>query len=137
MRTSRVRLFTGSIVLALAILAPAARAGNYVFTNFDGAGDHTNGTTANGINNSGAVVGFSTGATGNLTNWIRNPDGTFTLLRPPLGTADMANGINMAKTVVGVTGTNAFSLPFWGSMTILPAVNGTTTSQLSASMTMG
>jgi hypothetical protein len=130
MRTLRVHLFTGSIALAIAILAPAARAGNYVFTNFDGAGDHTNGTTANGINNNGAVVGFSTGATGNLTNWIRNPDGTFTLLTPPLGTADMANGINMAKTVVGVTGTNAFSLPFGGSMTNLPAVNGTTTSML-------
>ncbi len=130
MKMARARLFTGSIALAMAIAAPAARAGNYVFTNFDGTGDHTGGTTVNGINNNGAVVGFSTGAGGALTNWIRNPDGSFTSLTPPLGTADMANGINVAKTVVGVTGTNAFMLPFGGSMTNLPAVNGTTTSEL-------
>jgi hypothetical protein len=123
MRIQAVRACTGLIALVMATTAPSVRAGNYVFTNFDGFGDHTNGTTANGINNTGAVVGFSTGAAGNLTNWIRNPDGTFTSLTPPLGTADMANGINVANTVVGVTGANAFSLPFGGSMTNLPAAN--------------
>jgi hypothetical protein len=124
MRNSTVRAFAGLITLVIAIAVPDAHAGGFVFTNFDGAGDHTNGTTVNGINNNGDIVGFSTGATGNLTNWIRNPDGSFTLLTPPLGTADMANGINNAKTVVGVTGANAFSLPFGGSsVTLLPAAN--------------
>src|SRR5262245_42879909 len=78
MRTPSVRTFTGLIALVIATAAPIARAGDYRFTNFDGLGDHTNGTTANGINNNGAVVGFSTDPAGNLTNWIRNPDGTFT-----------------------------------------------------------
>jgi len=123
MISSRVCFLAGLTGLAVAVVASPAQAGGYYFLNFDGTGDHTNGTTANGINNNGAVVGFSTGATGSLTNWIRNPDGTFTLLTPPLGTADMANGINNAKTVVGVTGTNAFTLPFGGSMTNLPAAN--------------
>jgi Protein of unknown function (DUF3466)/PEP-CTERM motif len=116
--------FTVLTVLAAVLTAAPARAGSqYQFVNFNGASDHANGTTANGINNNGAVVGFSTSPTGFLTNWIRNPDSTFTLLTPPLGGADMANGLNNANTVVGVTGANAFSLPFGGSMANLPAAN--------------
>jgi hypothetical protein len=105
------------------MMSGATLAGGYNFVNFDGAGDHAGGTTVNGINTNGLLVGFSTGGGGSLTNWIRNRDGTFTLLTPPLGTADMANGLNIAKTVVGVTGPNAFSLPFGGTMSNLPAAN--------------
>jgi hypothetical protein len=113
------------------MMSCAAVAGDYNFISFDGAGNHAGGTTANGMNNNGAIVGFSNDGAGNLTNWIRNPDGSFTLLTPPLMPTDMANGINNAKTVVGVTGTNAFSLPFGGSPTNLPAANpGNTSSEL-------
>ncbi len=131
MRILRARLFTGLTALSIAMLAPAARAGNYVFTNFDGPGDSTNGTTVNGINNNGQAVGFSSGATGNFTNFIRNTDGSFTTLTFNGSSAAMANGLNSGDQVVGMTGTNAFLLTDNGNtLTILPQVNGTTTSEV-------
>ncbi len=79
----------------------------YQFTVFDGPGDHAGGTTVNGINGAGDVVGFSAnmGAT-TLTNFVRKPDGTFTMLNLGGATA-MANGINMNGEIVGVSGNNA------------------------------
>jgi PEP-CTERM motif len=104
--------------------------GQYNFTNFNGTGDSSLGTTVNGINNDDQIVGFSTGAAGN-TNWLRNPDGTFITLNV-INTSSptaMANGANVAPTVVGMTGTNAFSYN-GGTLTLLPAVNATTTSMV-------
>jgi probable HAF family extracellular repeat protein len=111
-------------------LAPAARAGNYVFTNFNGPGDFTNGTTVNGINNNGQVVGFSTGASGNFTNFIRNTDGSFTTLSFNGSGAAMANGINGSDQVVGMSGNDAFLLSNNGNtLTMLPPVNAAATSE--------
>jgi len=108
-----------------------AHAGPYTFQSFNGAGNNGGGTTANAISNNGSVVGFSSDGAGNLTNWIRNPDGSFNILSK-LGPADMADGINNSNQVVGVTGTNAFSLLTpGGSPTLLPPANpGNTTAQL-------
>ena len=89
------------LVLVVATFATTARAQSFSFLNFDGTGDHTNGTTIDAINNNGQVVGFSTGATGNTTNFIRNPNGMFTTLTANgLSNVAMANGINNADQVV-------------------------------------
>jgi hypothetical protein len=101
----------------------------YIFTSFDGPGTIT-ATTANGINNDTAIVGFST-VTGMNFNFIRHPNNTFTLLVIGGDTGAMANGINKAGTVVGVSGPNnathpntAFSLASGSSTpTFLPAPN--------------
>jgi hypothetical protein len=133
--------FTGLLALTIILAAsPAhaggltiintANAGNYHFTNFDGPVAGTTagtGTTINGISNLGTVVGFSTPDAAALTNFTGNPlvSTNANLLTPPLGSAAMANGINMAATVVGFDGvSNAFSLPNGGSpSSLLPAAN--------------
>jgi hypothetical protein len=128
MRIVRAGWFIG--LAALAMASPSARAGSYAFTNFDGPPDHTNGTTVNGINNLGQAVGFSTGAGGAFTNFIRNVDGSFATLTFNGSTAANANGINSSDQVVGMSGTSAFFLTNGGNtVTPLPAVNGTTTAE--------
>jgi hypothetical protein len=131
MSTHRVRCGVGVAVLTAALFVPPAPAG-YQFTTFDGPG--TGGgtigtTTANGINNSGAIVGFST--TGGVnTNFIRNPNGSFTTIIPNDGAA-MANGINSSNTVVGVNG-NMFAIQVSpnGTVTPLPLPTATTTASV-------
>lgn len=114
----------------MAIAAPAARAGSYAFTNFDGPPDSSGGTTVYGINNLGQAVGFSTGASGASTNFIRNTDGSFTTLTFNGSSTAMANGINSSDQVVGMNGSTAFLLINNGNtLTDLPAVNGTTTAE--------
>src|SRR5579872_472527 len=114
-----------ALALACALCAAATRpvlAQSYVFTNFDGFGDHAGGTTIDGINNNGAEVGFSTGAGGAFTNFIRNRDGSFISLTPPLGPTAQGNGINVSNTVVGLTDPAAplaFLLPQGGAPTNL------------------
>jgi MYXO-CTERM domain-containing protein len=124
MMTNRVRSGIGFAVLTAALLATPAPAG-YVFTTFDGPGTQgsTIGTTtANGINNNGAVVGFSTIGGAN-TNFIRNPNGTFTTIIPDDPPA-MANGINKFNTVVGVNGNmQAIQVSPHGTVTLLPTPN--------------
>jgi hypothetical protein len=82
----------------------------YAFHTFDGPGDHAGGTTVNGINNVGEIVGFSAnqGAT-TLTNFIRRTDGTFNMLNLRSPTA-MALGVDSMDDVVGGSGTNAIEL---------------------------
>jgi hypothetical protein len=128
----RMIVLTGTAVLA-AILSLSANASPiYNFTSFDGPGNNGGGTTVNGINNFGDVVGFSSdnAATPTLfTNFIRNANGTFNLLNIGGDPLAMANGINDLRTVVGGTSNfTAFTLS-GGTLTTLPAVNGTTTSQ--------
>jgi hypothetical protein len=123
----------GAAVLALA-LSTSARAGViYNFTSFDGPGNNGGGTTVNGINNNGAVVGFSSDNALNptlFTNFIRNPDGTFTLLAIGGDPLAMANGINNSLAVVGgASNGTAFFLPNGGSPSTLPGVNPTTVSE--------
>lgn len=116
----RARMTLEMGVLLAAAITTAAASPMYVFTNFDGPNGGA-GTVVNGINNNGAAVGVSTDAMGNATNFIRNPDGTFTTLSLP-GTAPMANGINSQNDVVGTTGTNAFLLHN-GNVSQLPPAN--------------
>jgi hypothetical protein len=114
------------LLCALSLIAPRAAHAQFLFTNFDGPGDHAGGTTVNGLNNNGAEVGFSANAGASvLTNFIRNTDGTFTTLTLAT-TTDMANGINKTNEVVGVSGTSAFLLN-GGSLTTLPPANPAST----------
>ncbi|HEV3164981.1 MAG TPA: PEP-CTERM sorting domain-containing protein [Isosphaeraceae bacterium] len=128
MMTIRMCFFAALTMCAAAALAPQARAG-YIFTTFDGPPDNGGGTTVNGINNNGALVGFSTNAAMNaFTNFIRNPDGTFTLLTLP-ATAQ-ANGVNNGNEVVGGNGNNAIDFKN-GNLTNLPPANpGNTVSEV-------
>lgn len=94
----------------------------YTFVTFDGPGNNAGGTTVNAISNSGAIVGFTSDAAMTLfTNFIRNPDGTFTPLNINNDPLANANGINSNGVVVGTTNGQAFSLSN-GLFTLLPAV---------------
>jgi hypothetical protein len=104
----------------------------YTFLNFDGPGTNTGGTVVDGISSTGAIVGFSTNAAdGSLTNFIRKPDGTFTLLGLDSATA-VANSANRAGNVVGVTGMNAFLYSTQDQLetTLAPASPGNTTAEI-------
>ena len=130
MRIQRDLVTGGLLVLALAMAGPTVRAGNLVFTNFDGPPDNTQGTTVDGINNLGQAVGFSTAANGAFNNFIRNVDGSFTLLSFADSAEAMANGLNVNGQVVGGIGSEAFFLTNGGNTVItLPPVTGTTTAE--------
>jgi PEP-CTERM motif len=130
MRIVREFVRAGLTALAIAIVVPTAWAGGVQFTNFDGPPDNTQGTTVNGINNLGQVVGFSTGANGAFTNFIRNVNGSFTVLNFADSAEAMANGLNSSGQVVGGLGSTAFFLTNGGNTVItLPSVNGTTTAE--------
>jgi hypothetical protein len=118
----------------LAVLAaPFARPGAlYNFNSFDGPGLNGGGTTVNGINNSGYIVGFSSDNAANpglLTNFVRNPNGTFTTININNDPLAMANGINNAQNIVGTSGNQAF-LQKNSLTTVLPPVNGSTASEV-------
>jgi hypothetical protein len=128
----RIHTLIGAAAIA-GVLAGSADAGIYSFASFDGPGRNGGGTTVNGINNLGDVVGFSSdnAATPTLfTNFIRNSNGTFNALAIGGDPLAMANGINDARTVIGGNSNGtAFLLPVGGSPTTLASVNGTTASQ--------
>jgi len=114
----------------MAIVTPGARAGAYLFTNFDGPPDNTGGTTVNGINNLGQAVGFSTAANGAFNNFVRNVDASFTALSFTGSAEAMANGLNSSGQVVGGLGSTAFFLTNGGNTVIpLPSVTGMTTAE--------
>ena len=102
-------------------------ANGYAFTNFDGPNSGTAagaGTNVNGIANNGAAVGFGIGNSGLFTNFVRNPDGTFTTLN--IGGA-LAMGINSAGDIVGTQNGTAFFLPHGGLTGTLTTPAGATT----------
>ena len=112
MTIARTRIAAGLAAL-VALMSSTARADLYQFTNFDGPGQNGGGTTVNAINNNGAVVGFSSDNAMTptlLTNFIRNPGGTFTTLNVNNDPLANANGINDNGVVVGLSNNNAFSL---------------------------
>ena len=112
MTIAGMRIAAGLAAL-VALMSTTARADLYNFTNFDGPGNNGGGTTANAINNNGAVVGFSSNnaMTPTLfTNFVRNPDGTFNTLNVNNDPLANANGINDNGLVVGLSNNNAFSL---------------------------
>lgn len=125
-KPTRLTLLTLGIGGLLVFLANAAQAAAiYTFTNFDGPGSGNvagAGTNMNGIANNGAAVGFGIDNAGNLTNFVRNPNGTFTTLNINGSTSAMALGINSAGDVVGTVSGNAFFLPSAGSVqTFIPS----------------
>jgi hypothetical protein len=95
----------------------------YNFVTFNGPGDNGGGTTANAISNSGAIVGFSANASDTLfTNFVLNPNQTFSTLNIVNDPLANANGINSAGTVVGFSQNQAFSLNSTnGTLNFLPA----------------
>ncbi|APW62935.1 PEP-CTERM sorting domain-containing protein [Paludisphaera borealis] len=120
---TRTCIAAGLTSLAL-LPSPSVRADSYSFVNFDGPGQNGGGTTVNAINNNGAVVGFSSdnAATPTLfTNFVRNPNGSFTTLNINNDPLANANGINDVGVVVGLSQNNAFSLDSkTNSFTALP-----------------
>ena len=85
----------------------------------------------NGLDNNGDAVGFSSDNAANptlFTNFIRNADGTFTILDlgDPLA---MANGVNDSRAVVGGLSNGTAFVTVGGVSVPLAAVNGTTASQ--------
>jgi len=118
-----------TVLAAVLTVVPARADSQYQFVNFNGPGDSSLGTTVNGINNNGDLVGFSAGLNGN-TNFIRQSNGSFTTLSFTGSSTAVANGINNSDQVVGMSGTNAFLLTNGGSnYTVLPSFNGTTASE--------
>jgi PEP-CTERM motif-containing protein len=112
------------IASVLAFLANAADgAAIYNFTNFDGPGSVSAagaGTNMNGIANNGAAVGFGIDNAGAFTNFVRNPDGTFTTLNSINAIpGTMAFGINSAGDVVGTQNGAAVFLPPGGPVQTL------------------
>jgi hypothetical protein len=122
------------IAFFAAIAAQANASSIFNFTSFDGPGNNGGGTTVNGINSNGYVVGFSSDNAATptlLTNFTRNPSGTLTILNVNNDPLAMANGINNSNTVVGASNNQAFEQT--GSVFLpLPMVNGTTASETAA-----
>ena len=106
----RVHRIVGLASLAVAMVASPAQAG-WTFTNFSlGGAPGAGGTTIDGINNNGSVVGFGQDVTGTIfTNFAGLP-GTPTILNIDGSTSAMANGINDSNQVVGTVNGGAFLL---------------------------
>lgn len=104
-----------------------------IYSNFitvDGPGDNAGGTTINGISSTGALVGFSSNAAATvLTNFVRNPDGSVTVLNINNDPIANANGVNSHGIAVGTTGGQAFALDH-GLLSVLPPINGSITSEV-------
>ena len=127
---SRAKLLLGCAMFAL---AGATAQGGPIYNNFftiNGPGDNGGGTTVNGVSNSGEIVGFSSNANQTvLTNFGRNPNGTFNALNINNDPLANANGVNVAGMVVGATNGQAFVLD--GSLLSIlpPALSGLTASE--------
>jgi len=121
-----------TLVIALVLALPAQAGAIYNFTSFNGPGNNVGGTTVNGLNNNGDVVGFSSdnAATPTLfTNFIRDPNGNFTTLGIGGDPLAMANGINDSLTVAGGQSNGTAFVDAGGTVLPLAFVNGNTTTQ--------
>ena len=127
----QIRLIAGAVTLFLAIVAPgradvlygAASAGGYTFTNFDPTlVGMAAGSNANGISNTGQVVGVALNAQNvDLYNYSGTPGSTTNFFNPP---GQMALGINSAGNIVGGNGVTAFYLPNGGTPQTLNVPGG-------------
>jgi hypothetical protein len=123
-------MFTAVMFASAALTANASP----IYTNFvtfNGPGNNAGGTTANAISNTGAIVGFSSdnaAAPTLFTNFVLNPNQTFTSLNVFGDPLANANGINSGGTIVGSSGGDAFYLSS-GTSGFLPFATGTTTSE--------
>ena len=100
-------------------------AGGYDFMNFDFSPltGTAVGSNVNGISNTGKVVGTTVDI--NNASTFTNFSGTPKTATPlNTGTGQIAFGINSAGDVVGGNGTNAFFLPFGGSLQNLATPGG-------------
>ena len=123
----------GLAALGVALSASPTQAG-WLFTNFSlGGPQGAGGTTINGINNNGSVVGFGQDSTLSIFTNFAGPPGVPTLLNVNNSTTAMANGINSSNEVVGGVNGNAFTLTnnFTTFNTLTP-FNSTTTSETAA-----
>jgi hypothetical protein len=123
----------GLAALGVALGAPPSHAG-WIFTNFSlGGSAGAGGTTINGINNNGSVVGFGQDSTQAIfTNFAGQP-GVPTLLNVNGSTTAMANGINDSNEVVGGVNGQAFTLTNnFSTFNTLTPFNSTTTSETAA-----
>jgi hypothetical protein len=127
---SRTTSLIAYATFALAALTADAAPIYNNFITINGPGDNAGGTTVNAVSNTGAIVGFSSNANATvLTNFVRNPDGTFTPLSIGGDPLANANGINASGVVAGTTAGQAFTLNA-GLLTLLPAViSGNTPSE--------
>ncbi len=129
MTVPRLAILAGLAILASTLAANLAPA-DYVFTNFDGPGSANGGTTVNGINNNGDIVGFG-GTAPQLVNFVRTAGGAFTTLNVNGDPLANANAINNAGEVVGTSNGAGFTLTnAFRTFTALPSVTATTTSEV-------
>jgi hypothetical protein len=131
-KSYRIGIIAGMVPLFLAMAVPSpgradvfgtATAGGYTFTNFDptlvgGAA----GSNANGISNTGQVVGVALSPVNQtLYSYFGAPGNTTNLFNLP---GQMALGINSAGNIVGGNGITAFYLPNGGSPQTLNVPGG-------------
>ena len=129
-----LRLVVLSLALLFTALAPTPlcagiigapiTSGGYSFTNFDPSLTGTAaGSNANGISNTGQVVGTLVDVNNapTFTNFSGTPGATTTL---NTGAGQTAFGINSAGDIVGGNGTNSFFLPNGGSLQTLGVPGG-------------
>jgi hypothetical protein len=131
--TQRIYTFSGMILASAALaLSYGCGSGSSTttavvaptrFTSIDGPGGGA--TTINGINNNGAVVGFTTNNGANA-NFQRSAAGAFTALNVGDTAAGMANGVNSGGAIVGVANNSAFVLAGGTQRALTPP--GSTTS---------
>jgi hypothetical protein len=121
----------------MAMVTSPAQAG-WVFTNFSlGGAAGAGGTTVNGINNNGSVVGFGVDSTGTVFTNFAGPVGALTMLSIGGSTTAMANGINDSNQVVGAVNGGAFLLSnnFQNLSMLTPPLGAT--SQMAAGINNG
>lgn len=123
-----IRMYLATVFAALiaTVLVPPARCGaQYQFTNFNGPGDITGGTTVNGLSNTGGAVGFTTDINGVNNSFIFDTKTNTPTVLNGLAVGAQANGINSSGTIVGGSDNTAFSFA-GGSVTTLTLPNGAT-----------
>jgi len=126
--TRTTSMLAGLTLASLTLSANAATI--YTFVTVNGPGDNAGGTTVNALSNSGAIVGFSSNANMTvLTNFVRDPNGTFVPLSIAGDPLANANGVNSAGVVVGTTGGQAFFLNNGLLGLLPPAAAGITASE--------
>ncbi len=134
-RRDRTRMVAALVAMSALTFAPLSAgatvlsqvtAGGYNFINFDPTlGGGAVGSNANGISNTGQVVGTAVDANNASTgaNYAGTPTSLTSL---NTGAGQTAFGINSAGNVVGGNGTTAFFLPSGGSLQPLSVPSGAT-----------
>ncbi|MGO9375682.1 MAG: carboxypeptidase regulatory-like domain-containing protein [Syntrophobacteraceae bacterium] len=100
MKPAKVLVLT--LLLALLVMAPGAQAVTYYFQPLFSAPNGLGTTSAEGINNSGQVVGYFTDTNSVSHGFLRSADGlTYTQIDAPNATSTLAFGINNSGQISG------------------------------------